>query len=226
MTHGDDHAGFLSRWSRRKVLVRQGGVTPEPTVPAERTDPAATAASAAVTHGIDGAAAAGSASESAVDAVAAEPNAADKPPPTLADAQQLTRESDYSRFVARGVDSDVKNAALKQLFTDPHFNVMDGLDTYIDDYGKPDPLPAGMLRQMAQARSLGLFTDDEDPAGEPVAAATPLDAPDAPATPPATLPPPRENASDEDSDLRLQPYDAAGRPGPAPGAGQDGTREH
>jgi hypothetical protein len=33
----------------------------------------------------------------------------------------------------------VRNAALKKLFTDPHFNVMDGLDVYIDDYGKPDP---------------------------------------------------------------------------------------
>ena len=30
---------------------------------------------------------------------------------------------------------------MKKLFSDPHFNVMDGLDTYIDDYGKPDPLP-------------------------------------------------------------------------------------
>ena len=30
---------------------------------------------------------------------------------------------------------------MKKLFSDPHFNVMDGLDTYIDDYGKPDPIP-------------------------------------------------------------------------------------
>jgi hypothetical protein len=62
--------------------------------------------------------------------------------------------------VAEGVAPEVKNAALKKLFTDPHFNVMDGLDTYIDDYGKPDPLPAGMLRRMAQSQLLGLFDDD------------------------------------------------------------------
>ena len=55
----------------------------------------------------------------------------------------------------------MKNAALKKLFTDPHFNVMDGLDTYIDDYGKPDPLPAGMLRKMAQSQLLGLFADED-----------------------------------------------------------------
>ena len=76
---------------------------------------------------------------------------------------QLTPASDFTRFVAPGVDSSVKNAALKTLFTDPHFNLMDGLDTYIDDYGKPDPLPAGMLRQMAQSHALGLFDDEPPP---------------------------------------------------------------
>ena len=40
---------------------------------------------------------------------------------------------------------------MKKLFSDPHFNVMDGLDTYIDDYGKPDPIPLSMLRRMNQA---------------------------------------------------------------------------
>ena len=29
---------------------------------------------------------------------------------------------------------------------------MDGLDTYIDDYGKPDPIPMPMLRQMNQSQ--------------------------------------------------------------------------
>ena len=30
---------------------------------------------------------------------------------------------------------------LSNLFSDPQFNVMDGLDTYIDDYSKPDLIP-------------------------------------------------------------------------------------
>ena len=77
------------------------------------------------------------------------------PSPTLDDVAALSPQSDYTRFVAEGVAPEVKNAALKKLFTDPHFNVMDGLDTYIDDYGKPDPLPAGMLRKMAQSQLLG-----------------------------------------------------------------------
>jgi hypothetical protein len=77
--------------------------------------------------------------------------------PTLDDVARLTRESDYAPFVRPGVDTEVKNAALKKLFSDPHFNVMDGLDTYIDDYGKPDPISPAMLRQLNQATSLGLF---------------------------------------------------------------------
>ena len=43
---------------------------------------------------------------------------------------------------------------MKKLFADPHFNVMDGLDTYIDDYAKPDPIPPAMLRQLASAKFL------------------------------------------------------------------------
>ena len=64
---------------------------------------------------------------------------------------------------------------MKKLFSDPHFNVMDGLDTYIDDYGKPDPIPLSMLRRMNQAAVLGLFDDEDDAAAKapPPAEASP-----------------------------------------------------
>ena len=60
------------------------------------------------------------------------------------------------------VDPTVRQAALKKMFTDPHFNVMDGLDIYIDDYSKPDPLPPGMLERMVQSDMLGLFSKTDD----------------------------------------------------------------
>jgi hypothetical protein len=165
-----------------------------------------------------------------VPAHEAEP-VAERPPalPTLDDVALLTRQSDYSRFVLPGVTPDVKNAALRKLFSDPHFNVMDGLDTYIDDYNKPDPLPLSMLRAMNQSAVLGLFDhekspDDGGPAavsmacpdGDPdpavaesaEAAQEPLPAalPDAAAAP----------GHDDDADLRLQQDDAARRPGADP----------
>jgi hypothetical protein len=81
---------------------------------------------------------------------------------TLADARQLTKDSDFKPFMAGDVTPDVRNAAMKQLFADPHFNVMDGLDIYIDDYSKSDPIPESMLRQMTSAKFLNLFDDEED----------------------------------------------------------------
>jgi hypothetical protein len=128
-----------------------------------------------------------------------------EPPPTLEDTTTLTLGSDYRRFVAADVSPAVKNAALKKLFADPHFNVMDGLDTYIDDYNKPDPLPEGWLRKMVQSQLLGLFADEEKKAD-----------PEAPESP----------APHEDTDLQLQPVDDAGRPGPEPGAGEDPAGQH
>ena len=44
----------------------------------------------------------------------------------------LTIESDFTKFMRPGVDEVQKRGALKKLFSDPRFNVMDGLDTYID----------------------------------------------------------------------------------------------
>jgi hypothetical protein len=190
-------SGFLSRWSRRKEQVRTGvAVAPEPVAEA----PVVVAPIASVV------------TEAEVQVVEEAPVA--EPLPTMNDVALLTRESDYSRFVSPGIDEGVKRAAMKKLFTDPHFNVMDGLDTYIDDYGKPDPIPLAMLKQMNQSKVLRLFdTEDEDDDEKKSESA------ESPrietATEPVTelKPPP-----DDDPDLRLQQDDAAGRPGPDQGA--------
>ena len=199
--------GFLSRWARRKAQAHTGVVPAEPPAqPAEQVEPAQPALAAAPQP-----------------EPAPEVNPAPAAPvlPTLDDVALLTRESDYSRFVAPGVDGEVRNAAMKKLFTDPHFNVMDGLDTYIDDYGKPDPIPESMLRLMRQSKFLGLFDDQEmePPALPPGAATPPAEAPltQAGVDPSAARKEP-EDLSDEDTDLRLQQDDAAGRPGPDQGA--------
>ena len=76
------------------------------------------------------------------------------PPPTLDDVAALNHDADFRRFVAPGVDETVRRSAMKKLFTDPHFNVMDGLDIYIDDYNKFEPLPAAMLAMLEHAKPL------------------------------------------------------------------------
>lgn len=82
--------------------------------------------------------------------------------PTLEDVVQLTKDSDYSQFVQTEVSDEVHHAAMKKLFSDPHYNVMDGLDIYIGDYSKEDPLPPGMLEKMVQSSMLGLFKKVEE----------------------------------------------------------------
>jgi uncharacterized protein DUF3306 len=110
----------LSRWSRRKLAAAA-----EAPAPAPASAPAVVRASA---PGVSG------------------PPAAVELPPV----ESLTFDSDFTAFLRPGVDDKVKRAALKQLFRDPRFNIMDGLDTYIDDYTKADPIPPDILADLLQ----------------------------------------------------------------------------
>ena len=176
------------------------------------------------------------------NAQAAINNEVEEPAPTLDDVKALTIDSDFKPFVARSVTPEVRNAAFKKLFADPHFNVMDGLDIYIDDYTQPDPLPASMLKQMASAKFLRLVEDEpEVPAGAPPAGAQPVaeGSADGAAEQPradvaegdvaqsdackdlpmsAPLAEPTGAPADAHPDLRLQPDDAARCEADRPGA--------
>ena len=83
-----------------------------------------------------------------------EPARIEEPPPQLPPIENLTIDSDFKDFFHPKVDESVRRAALRKLFSDPHFNVMDGLDVYIDDYSKPDPIPAAMLAGLKQAQRI------------------------------------------------------------------------
>ena len=201
---------FFSRWSRRKAQERAGlEVAAELPV---------TVAKAPVAVPVDA---------DAAPAAVAEPA---PPPPTLEDTHSLTPASDFSRFVAKGVSPEVRNAAVKKLFADPHFNIMDGLDTYIDDYSKPSPLSAADMAQMVSAQFLKLVDDPEDKkkpeairpelpiahAPAEAASAEPLQPTEDTRAPDAAEP---EETHDDHADLQLQPDHAPGPQGPGPGAG-------
>jgi len=181
--------GFLSRWAQRKLDARQGKPLVEPEPVAKPAQPATVAPPAApVTV---------QAPTSLSDATPVAPPA-EPPPPTLQEAQALGQDSDFRPFIAKGVDPAVRNAAMKKLFTDPHYNVMDRLDTYIDDYAQADPLPLSMLRQMASAQFLKLVDEEPESAG------------------PTTTTTTRQDHAH--TDLRLQPDHAPGEPDPGRGA--------
>jgi hypothetical protein len=51
---------------------------------------------------------------------------------------------------------------MKKLFADPHFNEIDWMDVYMDDYSKLEPMPLSMARKMVSAKFLNLFDDEQD----------------------------------------------------------------
>lgn len=84
-----------------------------------------------------------------------------EPAPKLPSIDSLTFESDFKAFMHAKVEESVKRAALKKLFSDPRFNVIDFMDVYIDDYTKDDPIPAAMLASLQHSRAT-LFGRDVD----------------------------------------------------------------
>lgn len=155
-------SGFLNRWSKRKA-----GVEPEVN-PSGANEVAGTAdlkksvdETAKGPKGIK---------ETEVGAKTAIENADAAAPlaqtpqamPTLDDVLKLTKDSDFSAYVKPGIDPDVQQAAMQKLFSDPRYNIMDGLDIYIDDYSKPDPIPLDMLKKLNQSHMLGLFKTAEE----------------------------------------------------------------
>ena len=150
----EDRPGFLGRWARRKTDVLQGKLLDEPTEPPVPVSKAPVAAGPASATPVN-------ANTNAEEARTPQALVPEKLL-TLDDVTLLTQESDFRPFMARNVGADVRNAAMKKLFTDPHYNVMDGLDIYISDYSIADPIPESMLRQMVGAKLLKIFGDDDD----------------------------------------------------------------
>ena len=156
MTHrSTDDKGFsLRRWSQRKAAARAA-----PRADAERgeTAPAAkpsasvaTVPATPVEERVIGAQVDASPPANSHDAPV---RAVVSPPaPALPSLDSLCIDSDFTGFMQPGVDESLKRGALKKLFSDPRFNVMDGLDVYIDDYSKPDPIDPAIVRTLAQAR--------------------------------------------------------------------------
>jgi hypothetical protein len=133
-------AGFsLRRWSARKrAAVGAAGVTPA-------TTPASAAPSVTATVPA-------TATASAAPGPPADGGEGRALPTVLPPVETLTPSSDFTPFMQPDVDPALRQAALHKLFADPQFNVMDGLDVYIDDYSKPDPISPEMVRALHHAR--------------------------------------------------------------------------
>ena len=114
--------GFASRWSRMKQEQRA-----EPSLPVVELDTA----------------------EDSKQQAEQLNSLTDADMPSL---DSLNESSDYSGFLSEKVSEAVRKAALRKLFHQPAYNVIDGLDDYAEDYTVFEPLgdiiPHDMKRMM------------------------------------------------------------------------------
>lgn len=176
----DPVKGFLGRWSRLKREAAAAEPLPPVEAPVAIVPPQAPDAGQAARPDSD---------------VPAEP------PPL----ESLGFDSDYRAFFGQKVDEGLKRAALKKLFHTPHFNTMDGLDVYIEDFNLYEPLPASMVSQLAHAKETLNPTlpdnwltsvPDETPPAVPETTAAPAEQAAAPAL---------DSPADEDDGVATEP---------------------
>ena len=216
-----DSGNFFSRWSQRKQAVKQGAPLAEP-LPTANAQPQ-TNPLQATTQNAPLATQAGALQKNT--APNSQSTTTEEPAKvlTLEDVSKLTPESDFTSYMTQGVSPEVRNAAMKKLLADPHYNIMDGLDIYIGDYNTPDPLPEGMLAKMVGAQFLGLVKAPEDVAQSAPSEAQSQEASEtqenlsAPATSSVHLE--NDPAPHDHTHLRLQSDDAPADPETGSGTG-------
>ena len=123
----------LSRWSRlKRAAADEQAVRAEPIK-----------ALVASETGKDG-----QSSSAKIDA-ASNAEYADLPP-----ISAISLAEDFTPFMQAKVPQALKQQALKALFREPHFNVMDGLDIYIDDYTVFEPISPEVMATLSSWKTI------------------------------------------------------------------------
>ena len=120
---------FLSRWSRRKAEVARGVAPPAPDEVAAPAEPASDEPG-------------GDALQALIDAL-----------PKL---DELTRESDFTAFLAKGVPAALRDAALRKLWSlDPELGKWSDMAEYAWDWNTPGMAPGyGPLEEGFDAQAM------------------------------------------------------------------------
>ncbi len=97
----------------------------------------------------------------------------EKPAPALPPVDKLTPESDFTGFMHPKVEDALRRAALKKLFSDPHFNLPDPYEAYSGDWTGGEPIPPEMMATLNQAKEW-LFNEKKEEKKEEAAAQEPV----------------------------------------------------
>jgi len=66
----------------------------------------------------------------------------------------ISLTEDFTPFMQAKVPQALKQQAFKALFKEPHFNVMDGLDIYIDDYTQFEPISPEVMNTLSSWKTI------------------------------------------------------------------------
>lgn len=161
---------FFKRWARRKAEARAPGEAAPPPVATKPEVPAEQEAAAA------------------------------SEPVELPPLESLGEDSDYSAFLAPGVDPALRRQALRQLFRAPKYQVIDSLDPFRADFsnytGLGDIVTADMRYHAERLLKKELEAADQDAPEEVSEKEFQATAPDAPAE--STHP----SATEDEEDLQ------------------------
>jgi hypothetical protein len=126
--------------------------------------------------------------------------AAESEAPPLPPMESLTPESDFSAFMHPKVPELMRRTALKKLFQDPRYNVVDKFEAYWQDFTQDEGISPELLKTLDQARrhvfgeqreerapEIGQESAPASSPGDPAAAAP------APAEAPSTSAPQQQN---------------------------------
>lgn len=138
---------FLSRWSRRKLEAKAEKPADQKAEGINQTIGPGQLATAQLP-------ASDKQHPELVRPSVSKPDAAVIPLPTDADLTAVEQGGDIKAFLVDKVSTELKNKAFRALFSRPEFNVMDGLDIYIDDYNKFTPLSAADIEKMTFSKQL------------------------------------------------------------------------
>lgn len=122
-----DDSGFLSRWSRRKLAEKEPAGPAEAEVTADPVDDAGQAMPVVPDSPSD------SLADERAEEPAGEAAEPDRHPAEDIDIESLTKESDFTIFMQKGVSAATRRRALRKLWTsDPVLANLDGLNDYED----------------------------------------------------------------------------------------------
>lgn len=196
---GDGGEGFLSRWSRRKQQVARqtapGRAEAKPAPPAGRDpvqrDP--------VRRDPAGPGADERAEPSATATVAAEPEIDLSKLPKL---DELTADTDYTQFLARGVPEELRTAALREAWRlDPKIRDFIEVAENQWDFNAPDGVPGfGELAPGTNLDALLAQATGRAPAPEPPPEVAVAEAPSSPEAAPTSHAAPQNAPQDGDQE--------------------------